>query len=266
MRLRSEDPASVVHEALVNLGVPAGMLERLPSFTDVRGLMVYGSQARGDATENSDLDLLALVSRARASTTSGDVHCSYYTREQLATGTGTLFGAHLQRDGRVLWDPSGDLTLTMRGMGEVDTVRLFARVKDMSQLFTTPEWDLPAYLPGLLREARYLLRSCLYTRAIADGDPCFSVRELATRHRNPDLSRLLASRQVGQPSEPDYRDCLCALDSLIGPFPQSRHGSLEAAVVNEWGRSSDLLSLAFMALKISREDVADYSEIEKILL
>jgi len=266
MMLGSEDTACVVHDALADLDVPESILTALPPFTGVRAVMVYGSRARGDATEDSDLDLLALVPRARASVQSGDVHCSYYTQEQLTAGSGTLFGAHLQRDGRVLWDPTGDLTIALRGMGEVDTDRLFARVTELSQLFTTPQWDLPTYLPGLLREARYLLRSCLYAIAIADGDPCFSVRELATRHNNPDLSRLLASRHAEPPSERDYQDCLCALSTFIGPFPPSIHGSLEATVVNEWGLSSDLLSLAVMALKTSQDDVSDYSEIEKILL
>ena len=133
---------------------------------------------------------------SRPSTYSGDVNISYYTRAQLPTGVGTAVWCSPQvgresRLGRIL----GRLTDAVEAMGEVDTERLLRRALHMSELFTSLERDLPKYLSGLLREARYLLRSCLYAQAIADGRPCFSIRELAARHNDPHLASLLASRQ-----------------------------------------------------------------------
>ncbi|MCA1674127.1 MAG: nucleotidyltransferase domain-containing protein [Actinobacteria bacterium] len=252
--------------ALLAMDVSPSVLEDFPELpAEVEGLLVYGSQARGDAVPGSDLDVLALVTAPRPSTHSGDVNVSYYTREQLSTGIGTLFGAHLKRDAKMVWDNHGHLTRAVEDMGEVDTKRLLARARSMSELFTTPERDLPKYLPGLLRQARYLLRSCLYAQAIADGDPCFSVRELAVRHGDPYLARLLASRQPGEGAAADFEECLSRLRGMIGEFPPSEHGSLEATVVNEWGRPSDVLSMAFMALGATEEG-SDYAEVEKILL
>ncbi len=242
------------------------MLADIPVLDRLDALMVYGSQARGDAVETSDLDLLGLVQEPTTSTRSGDVHLSYYTVQQLASGVGTLFGAHLRRDGEVLFDKHGELLAALDRMGPVDTALVHDRSRNMSQLFTTPDLDLPRYLPGLLREARYLLRSCLYASAIAAGQPCFSVRELARRHSDPDLARLLGSRHLEEPSASDYSQCVSRLEQLLGPLPASRHGSLEATIVNEWGRSGDLLSMAFMALGASVADFDDYAEAEKILL
>ena len=167
---------------LLDMGILPNLLEGFPELDgEVKGLLIYGSQARGDTVPGSDLDVLALVAAPRSSSYSGDVNVSYYTREQLSTGIGTLFGAHLKRDAKIFWDKDGYLARAVEGMGDVDTDRLLARAWSMSELFTSPERDLPKYLLGLLREARYLLRSCLYAQAIADGDPCFSVRELAVR-------------------------------------------------------------------------------------
>jgi predicted nucleotidyltransferase len=253
-------------DALRRLGIADEVLKDVPVLSpEIRGLLVYGSQARGDAVPGSDVDLLALVDQARPSTYSGDVNVSYYTAQQLATGIGTLFGAHLNRDAKILSDPSGELAHAIRAMGSVDTARLFARALSMTELFTTPERDLPKYLPGLLREARYLLRSSLYAEAIAAGQPCFSVRELAKRHEDPQLADLLSSRPREEAQQAELDDCLTRLQRMLGEFPPSQHGSLEATIVNEWNRPSDLLSMAFMALGITG-DGSDYAEVDKILL
>jgi predicted nucleotidyltransferase len=253
-------------ESLAGLAVPDELARCVPTMPiDSSGLLIYGSRARGDAVAGSDLDLLAVVEQQRPSIYSGDVSVSYYTIAQVKSGRGTLFGAHLKRDAKVLWDPTGELGAVLSKMGRVDTERLFSRAKNMSKIMGCLEVDLPKYLPGLLREARYLLRSCLYARAIAEGSPCFSVREIAQRNADPPLASLLASRQTTEPSVEDLTECISRLEVILGPLPRNPHGSLEALIVNEWQNDGDLLSMAFMALGTTGED-SDYAEVEKILL
>ncbi|MBE1548969.1 hypothetical protein GGC64_002993 [Mycobacterium sp. OAS707] len=211
------------------------------------------------------MDLLALSERMLPSTYSGLVNVSFYTVDQLKSGVGTLFGAHLRRDARIIWDPTGRLQELVNGLGEVDTARLFSRVKNMAKVFGALDADLPKYLRGLLREARYLLRSSLYAQAIAAGHPCFSVREIAVRHDDPSLVSLLASRHVEPPQVADLRECLIRLEQILGELPSNPHGSLEALIVNEWDHGGDLLAIGFMALGLVGADTG-YAEVDKILL
>lgn len=75
-----------VVSALLGMGIAPDVLADLPELpAEIEGLLVYGSQARGDAVPGSDLDLLGLVTAPRPSTHSGDVNISYYTRDQLST-------------------------------------------------------------------------------------------------------------------------------------------------------------------------------------
>lgn len=253
-------------ELLRSLDIPDSISHQVPRLPrDVEAVLIYGSRARGDAVDGSDLDMLALVPHSRPSLNSSVVSVSFYTQTQLESGIGTLFGAHLRRDAKVIWDPSGRLSDTVRAMGDVDTARLFGRARTMSSLFTTQEADLPKYLEGMLRQARYLLRSCLYAQAIEQGAPCFSVREIARRMRDPELTELLASRQSGRASTATLANCLARLETLIEAFPRSLHGSLEATIVNEWGNPGDLLSAAFLILG-STGAGSVYAEVDKILL
>ncbi|WP_285100919.1 hypothetical protein [Promicromonospora sp. MEB111] len=238
-------------------------LDLIPA--EVRALLVYGSRARQDHIDDSDLDLLALVSEPAKSVHGGDVSLSFYTEAQLRSGSGTLFGAHLARDSRVLLDPEGVLADCLSSMGGVDTARLFRRSSDLAQVLGSQGYDLPKYLPGLLREARYLLRSCLYAQAIASGDPCFSVRELAEKLGDPALVELLASRPLYTATEADLVECCLRLEAIVGPIPSNPHGSLEALIVNEWDSGSDLLAMGMLALGGSNLEF-DYAEIKKVLL
>lgn len=209
-----------VMAAMTEFGIPAEMTRSFPQLhIEPSGLLIYGSRARGDAVEDSDLDVLALVDRPMPSIHSGNVSVAFYTSEQLASGIGTLFGAHLRRDAKVIWDVSGVLKAHISQMGDVDTDRLLARAWEMSQIFGALRRDLPRYLPGLLREARYLLRSCLYANAIASGNACFSVRELAQRHQDARLVWLLRSRNTLHPRQSELDECLTRLARILGELP-----------------------------------------------
>lgn len=248
------------------IALPEEILNSVPPLPDeTEAVLAYGSRARGDALEDSDLDLLVLSSVGGPNRTSGNVSVAVYTEEELRRSSGTLFGYHLRRDSRCIYDPNQKLRKITENLGDVDTDRVFSRAKHLGKILMRHDSDIQNYLPGLYREARYLLRSCLYAKAISEGEPCFSVRVLADRYRQPRYADLLSAQPRAASSIDDYLFCRKQLSEVLRGIESNEHGTLEALIVNEWYEDPDLISMALMALG-DIANIGDYAEIKAVFL
>ena len=137
----------------------------------------------------------------------------------------------------------------------------------ISSVLEAGESELEFHLPGLCRLARYLLRTAIYALAIAQGRPCFSVRELARRFADPKLVTLLSSHpnDVGDPSVKEFAELRSRLRTAVGRPAVVRYGSLEALAVAEWDSDRELSTLAILAMTGEGGDL-DYAELPKVLL
>ncbi|SKN29072.1 Uncharacterised protein [Mycobacteroides abscessus subsp. bolletii] len=237
--------------------------------THTKGLLLYGSRARDDYEDASDFDVLRYTASWRSPTfKSGRVSVSSYTREQLAGASGTLFGTHLRRDGRVLAERDGELTMIVNDLHPADPEKLLARVTRYSTILLQPRSEKIAHFAGMVRLARYLLRTAIYAAAMSDGQTTFSVRQLAERFQEPRLAVLLASDPeiTGPPSVELLDELIDRLLQVVGPFPPHDHNSLEALSVAMWDADRNLAALAIRAGSESDEDSINYSELPKVLL
>lgn len=231
------------------------------------GLVLYGSRARDDFLPDSDVDLLAVVDEPRGSIRSGMVNISCYTLDQLTEISGTLFGMHLRRDGIVVSDSTGSLKGTLNDFHTPDSHDLFLRVRHFAQLLDVSPSDLGQYIGGLIRLARYLLRTAVYAEAIRINQPCFSIRELSALFADPALTHLLSSR----PLEPTdltidlFKDLVGRLQALAGEIPRNSFESLAQLAIVKWDLDRDLATLSILAMSEQGESF-DYSELPKVLL
>lgn len=241
------------------------LLERLSERT--RGLMIYGSRARGDYLPTSDFDLLRLSCAAFPTFKVGRVSVSSYSTEQLQSATRTLFGTHLLRDGKILFDLTGELAQIIGGLKSADPRGLLQTVHRYSTILDQPLDEQLTHCPGLVRLARYLLRTAVYARAMDEGTPCFSVRELAERFSDPVLATLLASdpELTGPPSNLLFDELVARLVAIVGPPPRNKFGSLSALAVGTWESDRNLAALAVRAAS-EDEQTLDYSDLPKVLL
>lgn len=247
------------HEELLML------LERLPART--LGLMIYGSRARGDHLPTSDFDLLRLSCAASPTFKVGRVSVSSYSTEQLQSATRTLFGTHLLRDGKILYDPTRKLAMIVAEFEPADPHDLLQAVHRYSMVLDQSWGEQLIHYSGLVRLTRYLLRTAVYAIAMLQGTPCFSVRELAERFNDPALATLLASdpNLTSPPSKPLLDELTARLVAIVGPFPENMYGSLSALAVGMWDSDRNLAALAVRAAS-EDEDTLDYSDLPKVLL
>jgi len=266
----SASAARVIRRRMDSLGVPAGLVEALLPLlpASLTGVLVYGSWARGDARGVSDLDVLVLDETGISPKPDDRISLSFYSEQQLREATGTLFGFHLARDGKVVLDGQGQLGRTLAAIEPPDPEVLLEKIRRLSAVLTVNSHELASYLPGLTQVARYLLRSALYAEALKDGNPSFSVGDLAVRRDDPSLRELLSSHANEQhpASASTFAELQERLERVVGAPPDDAAGkSLEAVVVEAWPLDRDLSNLALLALGTESEGVP-YSELPKVVL
>ncbi|MFD3813234.1 hypothetical protein [Rhodococcus sp. NPDC058639] len=266
----SELPVSEINDALLAAGLTEdevnGVISR--SAANTLGLLLYGSRARDDYQATSDFDILRYTTSWKSPTFKvGRVSVSSYTREQLKSASGTLFGTHLNRDGIVLLDVGSELTTIIKEIEPANPAILLSRVTKYATILHLPMTEKKAHFSGLVRLARYLLRTAIYATAMTTGQPCFSVRQLAERFNEPRLATILASDPeiTGLPSMSLLNELISTLTDFIGPLPQNEFASLEALATAYWDTDRNLATLAIRAGSEDAESI-DYSELPKVLL
>jgi hypothetical protein len=257
-------------DALATLALPpsdiASVLDRISDQTS--GLLIYGSRARGDFVPSSDFDLLRLTTDWSSPTFKvGLASVSSYTSEQLRSASKTLFGTHLRRDGRVLIESERILSAIIENLAPADPLELLVRVRRYATILNQSISESRAHAAGLVRLARYLLRTAVYASAMKRGRTCFSVRELAELYGEPRLATLLASdpRLTDPPTYELLEEIKARLVAITGPLPDHGFDSLESLAIGFWDSDRNLATLAIRAAD-EDGDSLDYSELPKVLL
>jgi len=254
--------------SLSRIGVHPGTIDHAWPLVEGEaiGLLLYGSWARNEGKEHSDIDLLVLSDARGGQHHSESVSVSFYSSTQLEGASRTLFGMHLARDGLILHDTDRQLEVILENLEPPNPTTLLQRVRHFTMILDVTESDKGAYTPGLTQVARYLLRTAIYVLALQEGRPCFSVEDLAIRFRQPELVTLLSSHPSVYPSPTKavLDDLTRRLAVAVGQAPKNPYESLHGLIVGAWVDDPDLANLATLALGVDQS--LPYSEIPKVVL
>lgn len=259
----------IIEDVLRQRNVPQDLRGKLRAalWGDFESLLLYGSWARGDAHAKSDLDILVLNHSGTISRVGGEVSLSSYSAEQLQQASGTLFGHHLARDGVVIVDPNGTLAKILVDLEKPIPSILLARIRELTPVLDPYPSELLQYIEGLTQVARYLLRSSLYAEALDQGQPCYSVQEIAQRKREPALALILSSHKSIRPKATveGFEDLRRRLADILGDLKRNHFGGMYGLIEGAWMLDRDLSNLATLALSNGRTDLP-YDELPKVVL
>jgi hypothetical protein len=202
-----------------------------------RALLLYGSYARGEQDESSDLDILQLTTTHTSSYSRGKVNFTCYTRDQLFTLAinGALFARHLALEGVSLFDPNGILTeLKAAYVAPVNYSRIQDEVIQAIPLVAIRKHEFVEHPYQYCSTASYLLRTFVYARAFQQGAESFSMKHISSVNGdNRPRQRLVELRECKDYSR--FRSVVDLLFELADTPFFIRQESLEALVLNMFG-------------------------------
>jgi hypothetical protein len=162
--------------------------------------MLYGSYARGDATEGSDIDLLAVTNGRPGSWQEGHLSLTAYAAGHLQTlaQRGSLFVLHLCHEGRVICDPDGTLGVLLSSYRPpAEEGRLASELSIAATgLLAASAKERAAHGPAMRALAYYIVRSLAYDAGARHGSANFSLRVALSEIGRLDLLEVLNRRRL----------------------------------------------------------------------
>jgi len=198
---------------------------------------LYGSYARGDFKEDSDIDIIQVTPAHSAPYSAGKVNITCYTRDQLLrlAEAGSLFVLHLISEAVALDDPAHLLDAMKSAYIHPTSYAPFyeelAGALPIVAITQTMFDDAPL---AYAATASYLLRSFAYAKAVELGNATFAMEDVVkVIGDNRVLVRLRSLRL-----SIDYR-AFCSVVELLFEFAHRtflyRTEALDVFVVNSYG-------------------------------
>ncbi len=210
-----------------------------------RTLFLYGSHARGDAEDTSDVDILQVTPVHTAPYAVGPVNVTCYTLDQLLrlARRGSLFARHLVEEALPLADPQNLLGALKAAYVAPQSYRgVMDEVCGCAPLLDVQESQFNENVDGFSSLVGYLARTYLYASAFDQGARSFAmghVLQLLGQDRaKPILSRI---RHHGFRA---FTQARCFFEELTGTTCRRVEGSLEAFIVNASSRNELAMVLA----------------------
>ncbi len=217
-------------------------------------LFLYGSHARGDAEETSDVDVLQVALTHTAPYAVGRVNVTCYTLEQLLrlARHGGLFARHLVEESLPLADPQDVLgTLRSAYIPPLSYDGVKKEVCGCAPLLDVAEPQFVENVEGLSSLVSYLIRTYLYAMAFDQGAQSFAmghVVELLGQHR----AKITLSNVRSQRNFPAFTAARTLFEDVTGTTCQRMEGSLEAFIVNTSGHNDLAMILGLRLLARGR--------------
>lgn len=197
--------------------------------------LLYGSCARGEATADSDVDVLVIGTREFVSIELGRVTISCYPLGLLSSmrDQGALFVQHLAIEAVPLCDNRHIIERLLGRVNGPDFARIATDLRVVGNVLDCNQREYYAEALWLNRVAIYTMRTALFSMALKDNLFTFSMARIAEHFSDP---QIVECYQWKYSRQADYfRFCVLRglVERLLGGRCNNPYGSIDAFVKAE---------------------------------
>ena len=187
----------------------------------ISAVILFGSQARGDALAGSDVDLLMIAKEPRTRHVSlGSVSIFLYPWGRLLRDSraGDLFLCHLVRESRIIYDPTKKMAALSQAFRFRDSYAdEIIKASDLGWYIARFPKSLAP--PVAAKRLAWSVRTILIARAAEQRTPCFAASALSAFSGMDEVAILIARKEDAKIARDSPRLLRAVLERFGAPDP-----------------------------------------------
>jgi predicted nucleotidyltransferase len=223
--------------------------------------ILFGSYARNDYGQKSDIDILLECDKRKESFNSGIINFTIYTKHQLKkmASKGSLFILHIIEEGKEITDTNLLSELKSSFSKPISYTSYRKELVNASDLLDVSESDFVKYKVNLNRFLYYLARSFLYALAIDKNCKSFSIKEVCAFLNLENYLEFFENKNLNSNFN-EYNKNLTYISTLLERRPCNKYKSIELLLVNSL-KSKYLLRIFGLRLLNEKNELIEYENL-----
>jgi len=216
-----------------------------------QSIVLFGSYARNDYSEESDIDILLLSSKYYPPLQVGKFSVSTYSKSKLLefANKGSLFVLHLIKEAKIL-EGENILEILNQEYSMPDFAKLEAELLNSCKLLQVDNKEFLKYSTNIIGVQKFILRSILYSQNVRNGNEIFNIQKVLTQLDLTKLGYIFDRNFQKNVSYIQYLEISNTIEKLLGTKFGKSPNSIEATIFNNFPKKNLLHTLGMSILKI----------------